>query len=81
MTCTLQMDGMGYLHVWRGDVSPRKVGSYLYKADGKEAELLIMGDEDIHSFMENLSKYDIDYLERGYSVTTKNIPTEYFTTK
>lgn len=79
MTCTLQIDGMGYVHVWRGDVNPRKVGNFLYVANGKEADLLVMGDEDIRSLLNNLSFVDEQQLKAGYAVTTKNTLNEYFT--
>jgi len=78
---TVQMDKMGSLHLWMGEVEPQQVGKYLYKANGKEADLYIQeGKQDINDFINYLTSDEKQDLLNGYPVVTNNIPDDYFST-
>ncbi len=77
MIITIKEDSMGCLHVWKGESTP--VGyKYTWKANGREADLFIQNQEDVQSFLDNLTCDERDQLELGYFVTTRNVPSDYF---
>jgi len=69
---------MGSIHAWRGRVEPFRVSSYLYTADGKEAELFIQEGMGAEEALEYLTTRERRELARGYSIQTKNLPEDYF---
>jgi hypothetical protein len=78
MLCTIKEDSMGCLHVWEGESTP--VGyKYTWHADGRESDLFIQNDYDVQSFLDNLTCDERDQIELGYFVTTRNVPSDYFT--
>jgi hypothetical protein len=77
MISTLKLDAMGCLHMWEGDVIPEGY-KYTWKAAGKWAEVYVQSEDDVSHIMENLTNKEADLLRRGYHITTKHIPSDYF---
>ncbi len=77
MISTLKLDAMGCLHMWEGDVIPEGY-KYTWKAAGKWADVYAQNEDDVASIMENLTSRERVRLRVGFSVTTKNIPSDYF---
>ena len=77
MIATLQLDSMGSLHAWKGEHNPYRKSGYLYTVNGKEAELFI-ADWEVDYALEHLTEEEREHLKRGYSLITKNLPSDYF---
>lgn len=77
---TLQMDKMGSLHMWHGDVKPISTGTYSFQANGKDADVYVQNKVDVNSILDNLTREEKEDLEKGYSIVTKSVPSEYFST-
>lgn len=75
---TLQMDKMGGLHMWRGSVKPIQTGKYSFAVDGKEADVYVQNQDDVHSVLGSLTGQEKGELEKGYPIVTNNITDEYF---
>lgn len=77
MISTLKLDAMGCLHMWEGDVFPHGY-KYTWKAAGREADVYVQSEDDVAHIMENLTSRERVRLRVGFSVKTKNIPSDYF---
>lgn len=78
MISTLKLDAMGYLHMWEGEVVPSGY-MYTWKAAGKWADVYVQSEDDVFHIMENLTNKEANLLRMGYHITTKRIPSDYFT--
>lgn len=76
-TATLQMNSMGHVHAWPGDVQTG--GNRQNKtADGKESLVYFQLDSDVQALKEYLTPDEWDDLQGGYRVVTTNFPDDYF---
>ena len=76
--CTIIKNSMGHLLIWKGKHKPLQVSKYNFTVDGKESDLYIQNQADVESLLENLPPEEKEGVENGYTVITKNIPSEYF---
>lgn len=79
-TTTLQMNSMGHLHMWQGEVKPVQTGKYNFAVNGKEADVYMQNQNDVDSVLNYLSSEEKEELHNGYPVVTNSIPDDYFTT-
>lgn len=76
---TVQKDGMGSLHMWKGNQNIVKVGTYLYKTkDGRDADVFVQNSDDVEAVLGNLNPEDREHVEKGFKLVTNEIPDEYF---
>lgn len=74
---TLQMNKMGHLHVWSGEVKPTQSGKYNYVANGRDSDKYAQREDEINTFMNLLNPDEIGELKKGYPIITRNIPDDY----
>lgn len=75
---TLQMNKMGHVHMWRGNVIPTQVSKYNHKVGGKESEVYFQNSQDVDALVDSLTGEERGELMKGYRVVTTNVSDEYF---
>jgi len=74
---TFCLDGMNSLHVFKGWTNPYKKSKYLWTNEGKEADLLLQGDDAINFISIELHEDSEDDLHSG-KIVWGLIDNEYF---
>jgi len=77
-TITCQMDKMGHLHMWKGEVDPLRKEKYLYTVNGSESDSYLQDENDINQVVNYLTQDEQKSLKEGYPITSNSIPDEYF---
>lgn len=70
---TLQMNSMGHLHMWQGEVNPVQTGKYNFKANGKESDVYMQNQDDVDSVLNHLTSEEKEELQKGYPVVTNSV--------
>lgn len=73
---TIQLDAMGYLHVWAADGQPIKTGKYTYEIEGKEADLYIQSSADVKDVLNDLLFHERNAVQSGQAITTPHFNIE-----
>lgn len=75
--CTIQMNAMGHLHIWAGNVEPKQTSKYNYTVNGNDSDLYFQADYDVQAILDYLTPEDREDVDNGWTIRTW-IPEEYF---
>ncbi len=66
---TVQMNKMGHLHIWTGEVEPVQVGGYKFLGEvGQECDVYIQGQAGVDYILGSLTDEDQADVLSGWSV-------------
>lgn len=77
MLATLQMNAMGHVHIWPGEVEVEQTEKYNFTGNGQDSPVYLQAESDIEGLRREIP-FDIwAELDRGWSVQA-NIDSLYF---